>query len=58
MTELQQKDFDELHEQLRQEESCCEHCGDWREYGDAACDGCGTHGNIQDIETLIMNLES
>lgn len=57
MTELQQKDFEELHEQLQQEESCCENCGDWRDYGAAACEGCRTHGNIRDIETLIADLE-
>ena len=57
MTELQQKDYEELLEQLRQEETVCETCPHKNEFTQSAhCDGCGTHGNIQDIETLLADI--
>lgn len=57
MTELQQKDYDELLEQLRQEETVCETCPSRNEFCKSdICDGCGTHGNIQDIEMQLAEL--
>ena len=52
MTEPQQKDFEELLEQLKQEEETCESCPDRNAPADR-CEGCGTHGNIRDLEQLI-----
>lgn len=57
MTELQQKDFEELLEQLKQEEETCESCTD-RNAPAGRCEGCGTHGNIQDLEQLIASMEN
>lgn len=56
MTETQQKDYEELLEQLRQEEECCESCRYKNAFADM-CEGCGTHGNIQDIERLLTNFQ-
>lgn len=56
MTETQQKDYEELLEQLRQEEECCESCHDKNAFADM-CEGCGTHGNIQDIERLLTDFQ-
>lgn len=48
MTETQWKNCEMLHEQLRQEEECCEGCPDW---GIAEiCECCGTYGNIHDLQ--------
>lgn len=55
MTEPQQKDFEELLEQLKQEEETCESCPDRNAPADR-CEGCSTHGNIQDLEQLIENM--
>lgn len=55
MTETQQKDLEELLEQLRQEEEVCEYCGDKNAFANR-CEGCGTYGNIQDLEGLIHSL--
>lgn len=57
MTETQQKDFEELLERLKQEEEVCEGCLDRNAFADK-CEGCGTHGNIQDLERLITNMEN
>ena len=57
MTEPQQKDFEELLEQLRQEEEVCESCPNKNTFADK-CEGCGTHGNIQDLEQLIASMET
>lgn len=54
MTEPQQKDLDELFEQLQEELECCEDCPDRNT--PELCEGCGTHGNIQDLEGLIHSL--
>lgn len=56
MTEPQQKDFEELLEQLKQEEETCESCPDRNAPADR-CEGCGTHGNIQDLEQLIESMK-
>ena len=56
MTEPQQKDFEELLEQLEQEEETCESCPDRNAPADR-CEGCGTHGNIQDLEQLIESMK-
>lgn len=55
MTEPQQKDYEELMEQLMQEESVCGNCRN-KEKGTAYCDGCGTHGNILYLETLMADM--
>lgn len=55
MTEPQQKDYEELLEQLRQEEEVCESCAD-RNMPFDVCENCGTHGNIKDLETLIRDM--
>lgn len=57
MTESQQKDFEELLEQLKQEEEVCEGCPNRNAFADK-CEGCGTHGNIQALEQLITNMEN
>lgn len=57
MTEPQQKDFEELLEQLQQEEEVCESCPNKNTFADK-CEGCGTHGNIQDLEQLIASMET
>ncbi len=54
MTEPQQKEVDELLEQLQQEEECCEGCPD--RFIAEVCEGCGTHGNIRDLEIMIADL--
>lgn len=54
MTDPQQKDVDELLEQLNQELECCEECPD-RQIPEL-CDGCGTHGNIKDLEMMIADI--
>lgn len=56
MTEPQQKDFEDLLEQLEQEEETCESCPDRNAPADR-CEGCGTHGNIQDLEQLIESMK-
>ena len=56
MTEPQQKDFEELLEQLRQEEEVRESCPDKNAFADK-CEDCGTHGNIKDLEGLINSME-
>ena len=56
MTEPQQKDFEELLEQLEQEEETCESCPDRNAPADR-CEGCSTHGNIQDLEQLIESMK-
>lgn len=53
--ELQQKDYEELAEQLRQEESCCDDCGN-KGKGTDYCEGCGTYGNMQYIERLMADI--
>lgn len=55
MTEPQQKDLEELMEQLQQEEEICEDCPHKNAFADE-CEGCGTHGNIQDLEILIRSM--
>lgn len=57
MTEPQQKDFEELLEQLEQEEETCKSCPDRNAPADR-CEGCGTHGNIRDLKQLISNMEN
>lgn len=57
MTEPQQKDFEELLEQLKQEEETCESCQDRNAQADR-CEGCSTHGNIRDLEQLIASMEN
>ncbi len=57
MTEPQQKDFEELLEQLKQEEEICESCSDRNAPADR-CEGCSTHGNIRDLEQLIASMEN
>lgn len=57
MTESQQKDIEELLEQLKQEEEVCEGCLNRNAFADK-CEGCGTHGNIQVFEQLITNMEN
>lgn len=57
MAKSNKEDLDELYKNLQEEESNCEHCGYWTEYGNAACDGCATHGNIQDMKMYIADLE-
>lgn len=54
MTDPQQKEVDELIEQLNQELECCERCPD-RQIPEL-CDGCGTHGNIKDLEMMIADI--
>lgn len=56
MTELQQKHYEELMQQLQQEESCCENCGSWKEYGDAGCEGCRTYENKRMLEEMIAEM--
>jgi hypothetical protein len=56
MTEPQQKDFEELLEQLKQEEETCKSCPDRNAPVDR-CEGCGTHGNIRDLEQLIESMK-
>lgn len=56
MTEPQQKGFEELLEQIWQEEEVCESCRDKNAFADK-CEGCGTHGNIQDLKRLIASME-
>ena len=56
MTEPQQKDFEELLEQLKQEEETCKSCPDRNTPVDR-CEGCGTHGNIRDLEQLIESMK-
>lgn len=57
MTELMQKDLEELYEQLEQEEKCCESCPNKGLFTQSdICEGCGTHGNIADLEHLIRSL--
>ena len=53
----QPKDFEELLEQLKQEEETCESCPDRNAPADR-CEGCGTHGNIRDLEQLIASMEN
>lgn len=55
MTEPQQKDLEELLEQLEQEEEVCESCPDKNAFADA-CEGCGTHGNKRDLERMIHEM--
>lgn len=57
MTEPQQKDFEELLEQLEQEEETCESCPDRNAPADG-CEECGTHGNIRDLKQLISSMEN
>lgn len=57
MTEPQQNYYEELLQQLQQEEEICENCGSWKEYGLAGCDGCGTYGNKLDLEAMMRDLE-
>ena len=54
MTDPQQKEVDELLEQLQQEEECCEGCPD-RHIAEV-CECCGTHGNIKDLEMMIADI--
>lgn len=54
MTDPQQKEVDELIEQLNQALECCEGCPD-RQIPEL-CDGCGTHGNIKDLEMMIADI--
>lgn len=50
------KEGEELLEQLKQEEETCESCPDRNAPADR-CEGCGTHGNIQDLEQLIESMK-
>lgn len=54
MTDPQQKEVDELIEQLNQELECCEGCPD-RQIPEL-CDCCGTHGIIKDLEMMIEDI--
>lgn len=56
MTEPQQKDFEELLKQLKQEEEVCEGCPDRNAFADK-CEGCGTHANIQELNQIIANIK-
>lgn len=47
------EEIQKLLEQLRQEEICCENCNNWKEYGLAGCDGCGTFRNKITFEELL-----
>ncbi|MBD5402011.1 hypothetical protein HDR58_04305 [bacterium] len=56
MTDQQKKDYEELAEQLRYEESICDSCGN-KPRGAVYCDGCGTYGNILYFEMLMADIE-
>jgi hypothetical protein len=56
MTEPQQMRYEELMQQLQQEESYCENCGMWKEYGLAGCEGCGTYGNKRTLEEMMAEM--
>lgn len=45
----------DVEEQLRQEESYCYNCGHWAK-GNDYCEGCGTYGNIQDMERFLESV--
>lgn len=55
MTELEQKDYEELLQWLQQEEEVCECCPDKNAFADK-CEGCSTHGAITDLLNQIMEM--
>lgn len=56
MTEPQQKDYEELLQQLQQEEEVCESCPDKNAFADK-CEGYSTHGVITDLSMQIMEMQ-
>lgn len=54
MTELQQKDFDELIEAIASEEMHCRSCPDDSHY--EACECCSVRGNLNDLERQLHDM--
>lgn len=57
MTEPQQKDYEELLEQLRKEEEICDSC-QYRNTFVSHCDGCSTGDMIHSMSIKVLEMQN